>query len=73
MLCEVTRAKQAILYEVTECKTCLLVAGENMDVANGPTGVKNRSSTFELTAFISFGLFNIFRPHPVAQLAFIHR
>jgi hypothetical protein len=28
--------------------------------ANGQTGGKNRSSTFVLTAFISFGLFNIF-------------
>jgi hypothetical protein len=28
--------------------------------ANGQTGEKNRSSTFVLTAFISFGLFNIF-------------
>jgi hypothetical protein len=31
-----------------------------MDAANGQTGGKNRSSTFVLTAFISFGLFNIF-------------
>jgi hypothetical protein len=31
-----------------------------MDGANGQTGGKNRSSTFVLTAFISFGLFNIF-------------
>jgi hypothetical protein len=29
-----------------------------MDGANGQTGGKNRSSTFVLTAFISFGLFN---------------
>ncbi len=27
--------------------------------ANGQTGGKKRSSTFVLTAFISFGLFNI--------------
>jgi hypothetical protein len=32
-----------------------------MDGANGQTGGKNRSSTFVLTAFISFGLFNIFQ------------
>jgi hypothetical protein len=32
-----------------------------MDGANGQTGGKNRSSTFVLTTFISFGLFNIFR------------
>jgi hypothetical protein len=32
-----------------------------MDDANGQTGGKNRSSTFVLTAFISFGLFNVFR------------
>jgi hypothetical protein len=31
-----------------------------MDGANGQTGRNNRSSTFVLTAFISFGLFNIF-------------
>jgi succinate-acetate transporter protein len=31
-----------------------------MDGANGQTGGKNHSSTFVLTAFISFGLFNIF-------------
>jgi hypothetical protein len=29
--------------------------------AHGQTGGKNRSSTFVLTAFISFGLFNLFR------------
>jgi hypothetical protein len=32
-----------------------------MDGANGQTGGKNGSSTFVLTAFIPFGLFNIFR------------
>jgi hypothetical protein len=32
-----------------------------MDGANGQTGGKIRSSTFVLTAFISFGLFNIFQ------------
>jgi hypothetical protein len=32
-----------------------------MDGANGQTGGQNSSSTFVLTAFISFGLFNIFR------------
>jgi hypothetical protein len=31
-----------------------------MDGANGQTGGKNSSSTFIMTAFISFGLFNIF-------------
>jgi hypothetical protein len=31
-----------------------------MDGANGQTGEKNSSTTFVLTAFISFGLFNIF-------------
>jgi hypothetical protein len=31
-----------------------------MDGANGQTGGKNRSSAFVLTAFISFGLFNVF-------------
>ncbi len=42
-----------------ECKTCLGNTWENMDGANGQTGGKNSSSTFVLTAFISFGLFNI--------------
>jgi hypothetical protein len=32
-----------------------------MDGANGQTGGNNPSSTFVLTAFISFGLCNIFR------------
>ncbi len=46
--CEVTSAKHAVLYDVT---------WENMGAANGQTGGKNSSSTFILTAFISFGLF----------------
>jgi len=44
-----------------KCKTCLGVTWENMDGANGQTARKNRSSTFVLTAFISFGQFHI---HP---------
>jgi hypothetical protein len=32
-----------------------------MDGASGQTGEKNRTSTFVLTAFISFGLFNVFQ------------
>jgi len=32
-----------------------------MDGANGQTGGKNRSSTFVLTSFICFGMFNIFQ------------
>ncbi len=43
-----------------ECKTCMGVVWENMDGANGQTGGKNSSSTFVLTAFISFVLFNMF-------------
>jgi hypothetical protein len=35
--------------------------------ANGQTGGKYRRSTFLLTAFISFGLFNIFH-RPTAQV-----
>ncbi len=31
-----------------------------MDGANGQTGGNNRSSTFVVTAFISFGRFNVF-------------
>jgi hypothetical protein len=38
-----------------------------MDGANGQTGGKNRSSTFVLTAFISFGPFKYF-PSVVADL-----
>jgi hypothetical protein len=34
-----------------------------MDGANGQTEGKNRSSTFVLTAFVSFGRFNIFCEH----------
>jgi hypothetical protein len=40
---------------------------ENMDGANGQTGGKNRSSTFVLTAFISFGLFDIFPQQPLGS------
>ncbi len=43
-----------------ECKTCLGVTWENMDRANGQIWGKICSSTFVSTAFISFGLFNIF-------------
>jgi hypothetical protein len=32
------------------------------EMAIGQTGGKNRSSTFVLTAFISFGRFNIHQP-----------
>jgi hypothetical protein len=39
--------------------------------ANGQTGGKQRSSTFLLTAFISFGLFNIFH-RPAAQVLPAH-
>jgi hypothetical protein len=35
-----------------------------MDGAHGQTGGKNRASTFVLTAFISFGLFNVFQLFP---------
>jgi succinate-acetate transporter protein len=31
-----------------------------MDGANGQIGGKNNNGTFVLTAFISFGMFNIF-------------
>jgi hypothetical protein len=58
MLCEITSAKHAVLYEVTSTKHAW-VSLENMDGANGQTAGKNRSSTFVLTAFISFGLFMI--------------
>ncbi len=58
--CEVISAKHAVLYEVTSAKKCLGVSCENMDGANGQTGGKNCSSTFVQTAFISFGLFDIF-------------
>jgi hypothetical protein len=32
-----------------------------MNGASGQTGGKNRTSTFVLIAFISFGLFNVFQ------------
>jgi hypothetical protein len=34
---------------------------EKVKINNGKTGGKKRSSTLVLTAFISFGLFNIFQ------------
>jgi hypothetical protein len=61
MLCEVTSANLDVLTWGYECKTCLGVTWENIDEANGQTGGKNRSTTFVLTAFISFSLFNVFR------------
>jgi hypothetical protein len=60
MLCEVTNAKTWHIIHGCESKTCLGVTSENMDGANGQTGGKNSSTTFVLTAFISFGLFTIF-------------
>jgi len=60
MLCEVTSAKHAILYEVMRAKHAWVSLEKSLDGANGQTGGKNSSSTFVLTAFISFGLFNIF-------------
>jgi hypothetical protein len=43
-----------------ECNTCLGLTWENTDGTNGQTWGKNSISTFVLTAFIFFGLFNIF-------------
>jgi hypothetical protein len=71
MLCEFTSAKHAILYEITSTKHAILyeimsakhawVSLEKIRMgANGQTAGKNSSNTFVLTAFISFGLFNIF-------------
>jgi hypothetical protein len=42
-----------------------------MDEANGQTGGKNRSSTFVLTAFISFGQFNVFQLFPCNMISAI--
>jgi hypothetical protein len=64
MLCQVRSAKHAVLYEVTTARHAWVSLEKNMDGANGETGGKIRSSTFVLTAFISFGLFNIF-PTPL--------
>jgi hypothetical protein len=49
---KVTSEKHAVLYEVMSAKHAC--------EENGQTGGKNCSSTFVLTAFISFDLFNVF-------------
>jgi len=61
MLCEVTNAKHAVLYKVMSAKHAWVSLDKIWMGANGQTGGENRSSTFVPTAYISFGLFNIFR------------
>jgi len=61
MVCEVTSAKHAILHEVMSAKHAWVSLEKIWMGANWQTGGKNSSSTFVLTTFISFGLFNIFR------------
>ncbi len=62
LLCEVTSAKHAVFYEVTSAKDAWLSLEKIWMGANEQTGGKKCSSTFILTAFISFsfGLFNVF-------------
>jgi len=60
MLCEVTSAKLAILYEVTSAKHAWVLLEKIWMGANGQTGGKNRNNTFVLTAFNSFGPFKYF-------------
>jgi hypothetical protein len=59
MLCEVTSAKHAILYEVMSAKHAWVSLEKLWMWANVQTGGENSSSTFVLTAFISFGLFDM--------------
>jgi hypothetical protein len=61
MLCEVSSAKHAILYEVMSAKHASVSLEKIWMGQMGRLEEKNSSSTFVLTAFISFGLFNIFR------------
>jgi hypothetical protein len=60
MLCEVTSAKHAILYEVMNGKHALVSLEKIWMAANGQTRGKNSNNTFVLTSFISFGLLNVF-------------
>jgi hypothetical protein len=59
MICEVTRAKHDVLYEVTIAKHAWVSLEKIWMGANEKTGGKNRCSTFVLTAFMSFGLTHI--------------
>jgi succinate-acetate transporter protein len=43
-----------------------------MDGASGQTGGKNRTNTFVLTAFISFGMFNVFQLFPCNMMSAIN-
>jgi hypothetical protein len=61
MLCEVTSAKHAVLYEVIRAKHAGVSLEKIWNGANGQTGGKDCGSTFVLTAFISFALFNVFQ------------
>jgi hypothetical protein len=70
MLCEVVSAKHTILYKVVSAKHAILyevVSAKHAWVSldkiwmgqMGKLEVKNSSTTFVLTAFISFGLFDM--------------
>jgi hypothetical protein len=54
--------KQAVLYEVVSAKHAWVSLEKIWMGQMGRLEGKNSSTTFVLTAFISFGLFNIFRP-----------
>jgi len=69
MLCEVTSAKHAILYEVMSAKHAWVSLEKIWMRQMGRLEEKNRRSTFVLAAFIAFGLFNIF-PQCVTLLLF---
>jgi len=60
ILCEVTSANHTVLCEVTPTKHAW-VSLEKICMGNGHRGRKNSRRTFVLTAFISFGLTNVFR------------
>jgi hypothetical protein len=62
MLYELMSAKHAMLCEVTSAKHAWVSLEKIREMAIGQTGGKNRSSTFVLTASISFGRFNIHQP-----------
>jgi hypothetical protein len=60
MLCDVTSAKHAILYEVLSAKHAWMSLEKIWMGQMGRLEEKIVAVLFVLTAFISFGLFNIF-------------
>jgi hypothetical protein len=69
MLCEVTSAKHSIPYEVMTAKHAWVSLEKIWMRQKCRLEEKNRSNTFVLTAFISFGLFNVFhRKYKVIEM-----